>query len=250
MDRRLLTSALLGVVLLSVTSASADIPRKFHYQALLQSPAGELLNGEVDLRVQIFDAQVGGSSLWSENPILQMEAGRLDLTLPMFSPGFDDQVFDELLAAPQLWIEIVAIPASNREPIAFPRQQILSSGFALGTASIDGARGGTVDGSVEVVGDLRLPDGIELRTVGGSLVIDSPSSSITMAPDGTLTIESSNVVINSTGSLDLSAASDVLISGKNVGISAAANCTVEGQNALDLTTGGTLTALGSLINLN
>jgi len=243
-------TALVLLIVLCIGIADADVPRKIHYQALLQSPSGQLIGGHVDFAIRIFDAQVGGQVLWEEEPMLEITAGRLDLTLPVLDgEGFHPAYFDEMLAADELWLEITARPKDLGETFTFPRQQILTSGYALRTATIDGAQGGTIQGSLNVLGDLTLPDGIELIASGGNLIIQSPTSSITMAPDGTLTIESSSIVISSTGDLDL-IGDTVRIEGNNIDVKASAQCTVEGSAGLDLRSSAILTALGSLIKLN
>ena len=235
--------AVVLVLLFCIGIAGADVPRKIHYQALIKNPSGDLIDGLADLKIQIFNAPVGGESLWAENPILEVQAGRLDLTLPVLDPaGFPDFQFEALLASDELWLELLARPDGAGQYIEFPRQQILTSGFALRTATVDGARGGNIEGDLNLAGQLNLPDGIEIRSSGGNLVIDASTSSITLAADGTVTISSSRVEIISSGDLDLQ--------GQNVNITASQSCTVEGQSGLDLRSGAITAVTGSLVTLN
>jgi len=231
------------VLVLCTGIAGADVPRKIHYQALIKDASGDLIHGLADLKIQIFNAQEGGQSLWAENPIMDVQAGRLDLTLPVLDlDGFPIPQFEAMLAADELWLEILARPEGAGQYVEFPRQQILTSGFALRTASVDGARGGSIQGDLDVAGQLNLPDGIQIRSDAGDLVIDASTASITIAADGTVTISSTRVEIISSGDLDLQ--------GQNVNISAQQQCTVEGQFGLDLKSGATTAVTGSLVTLN
>lgn len=240
-----------GALLLTLGTADADVPRKINYQAVLSDPDGKAVSGTVSLFVSLHDAETGGKTYFSENPVFDIVDGRIDVTLPLTFDEFPEEAWDQIVASPELWLEIVVDEVDgSATQYEFPRQSILTSGFAFRTGSIDDAVGGTIRGDLTVEGDFRLPDGIELVTSNGTLTITAGASSITMAPDGTLTISSSAVTVQSTGDIDLSAQGDVSIEGTNVDVVASSQARIEGAAGVDVSAGGTLVASASLVRIN
>lgn len=252
--RSALLAALFFVVIavgVSLLPAEAQVPRKFNYQAALRDPDGKLITGSVSLFISLHDQEVGGSTIFSENPILDIVNGRVEGTIPFTEPEFRDDFWFPILESKELWIEVtVSEVDGNPTNWTFPRQQFLTQGYSLGTASIDEATGGTVRGGLTIDGDLRLPEGIELTTNGGTLTITAGASSITMAPDGTLTITSADVRVESAGDIAFAAAGDVDIDGTNVRVTAQAEAVVEGAANAELRSSGTTKAVGSLVMIN
>lgn len=65
----------LGVVtLLSVSSASGEVPRKISYQGMLVDATGAVMPGTHTAVFRIFDSDVGGTELWSESQSIDVDS--------------------------------------------------------------------------------------------------------------------------------------------------------------------------------
>lgn len=223
----------IAAVLIAAGAVRADVPRNFHYQASLQDPTGRPVQGLADFRIALFDAGSGGTEIWHATPILPVQDGQLDLVLPIFQASFDDTTWDAILGAAELWVELEVFKVDDLAVNwLFPRQRILTSGYAFQAASIDGARGGSIQGDLEIDGVLRLPDGIELEASGGALEIRAASTTIQIAPDGAITITS---------------ASDVTVSGgRDVTLQAGRNLTLGAVGGFSLTAGDATVSVGDM----
>jgi len=117
---RLLLCLIAGVWLASPVSAQA--PPSIPFQGLLLDAGGIEVTGTVDLDFELFDAIVGGTSLWSETHVGVMVVDglysvELGSTVPLTA---------DLLGAGAAFLEITV----DAETLA-PRQQLLSVPYAL-----------------------------------------------------------------------------------------------------------------------
>ncbi|GAB5554336.1 MAG: hypothetical protein Sapg2KO_39270 [Saprospiraceae bacterium] len=83
-------------ILLS-TSLQAQIPKLISYQGFLTNTSGEVLdNGAYNITVKIFDAETGGTELWSENHSVSLIGGLFNVALGSNTPlnlSFDRPYF-------------------------------------------------------------------------------------------------------------------------------------------------------------
>lgn len=209
----------IAAVLIAAGAVRADVPRNFHYQASLQDPTGRPVQGLADFRIALFDAGSGGTEIWHATPILPVQDGQLDLVLPIFQASFDDTTWDAILGAAELWVELEVFKVDDLAVNwLFPRQRILTSGYAFQAASIDGARGGSIQGDLEIDGVLRLPDGIELEASGGfSLTAGDATVSV-----GDMQLDATGLLaLDGERGLELSSADRISITGDTVSQTAA-----------------------------
>ena len=99
----IITMLLTGVMVISsvaVDSANSDgsvspvvssVPRSMTYQGILKDGEGEIVgNTSFDLACRLFDAEIGGTELWSNVIVVTTDAGGLFTTeLANINVGFD-----------------------------------------------------------------------------------------------------------------------------------------------------------------
>lgn len=125
----LLTAAALA---LAASAAHAVVPGQINYQGLLLDSAGDPVTGNEDFVFALYDAPMGGTSLWSEThddvPVLD---GVYDVVLGATTP-----ITPALVSGGALHLEITV----GGETLA-PRQQLLAVPYAIeaeSAASVDG----------------------------------------------------------------------------------------------------------------
>jgi hypothetical protein len=120
------------VSVLGIGLASGQMPRTMTYQGLLTDASGvPVANGDYSLTFRIYDAEVGGSEMWSETqPSVAVAEGLFRVSLGSVTPlGLD---FD----APY-WLE-VQVGAGQPQ---FPRIELASVPYsyaAMGAGQVDG----------------------------------------------------------------------------------------------------------------
>ncbi len=256
--RRLAALWLVLCGLMVIPVAEAGIPPLMSYQARLLEANGAPLDGQFDLTFSLYDAELDGERLWTENQRLYISNGVLDVLL-----GEVTKLVDDAFSAEELWLE-VHVPEAG---FTFARVQLTPTSFAFRVKSLDGSLGGTVSGNttftgpvslagtttmqgavttqqaLTVGGDLNLPDGIQLLSSNGTLSIISGASTITIDPTG-------NITIAGDADLSLQAAGDLTLEGTNIDITATANCTIQGSAGAEISSGGTTVVKGSLVTIN
>lgn len=233
--------------LLFIQAADADFPLQMSYQARLVDADGRPLEGNFDLTFSLCAHQTDGLRLWTETQNVNVVDGILDVLLGVDRP-LNDTAFD----APEVWME-VHVPATG---FTFNRVRVTATSYAFRVQSLEGSRGGTVSGastfegvvtmsgpSVNVEGELNLPDGIQLVSNLGTLSIISGQSTITIAPGGAITIQGDS-------DLSIAAGGNLSLEGTYVDISATANLTLEAGVDARLSGGATTYVLGSLVEIN
>lgn len=140
----LVVIALLTVFAAS-TDANAEVPRRLNFQAiLLDSVESVVPDGNYELIFRIFDAEVGGTELWTETQVLPTQNGLFNTFLGLSFP-----VPDSVFSGPDRWLEIQL--AENSEPYE-PRGKIGSVAYSYRVGSVNGATGGSITGQVVIEG--------------------------------------------------------------------------------------------------
>ncbi|HET8948829.1 MAG TPA: hypothetical protein VFQ07_17755, partial [Candidatus Polarisedimenticolia bacterium] len=129
----LVAPAVAGLPALVVT-ASAAVPSVINYQGRLtdNTPQQNPVNGTLTLDFSIWDALVGGSSLWNETQSVQVTSGLFNAMLGQVTP-IPPSVFG---GGAERYLEIHV----SGEPLS-PRQRIAATPFANVAASADDAAG-------------------------------------------------------------------------------------------------------------
>lgn len=122
--------AVMLILLLAVSSASAGVPSMISYQGKLMQPSGAPVpDGTYSICFAIYDAQVGGNMLWSEiNPSVQIKGGLFSVLL--------GNLTDNIVSSSDRWFSIKV----GNDPEMAPRQQIASVVFAFKSANSDVAQ--------------------------------------------------------------------------------------------------------------
>jgi hypothetical protein len=98
--------------------AASDVSTDISYQGYLTDPGGNPLDGDYVLEFELWDAESGGTQLWSETHFgLQVEDGLFDVQLSVDQDNF---------AGEELWL---AIKVNGQ--LLSPRQEILPVPYAL-----------------------------------------------------------------------------------------------------------------------
>jgi hypothetical protein len=139
MSRR---SALLCVVIaLCVTASveSAVAPSTVNYQAVLTT-AGAPVTTPVTVTFTIYDADAGGTVLWTETrSVTPDQLGRVSVRL-----GEQTALSSDVFGGPNRWLGVQV----GGDLEMSPRMPVSSSSYALRTATIDGATGGNMEGDL------------------------------------------------------------------------------------------------------
>ena len=135
--RRILPIALTFVLLPasgSIAPASAAVPSVINYQGRLtdNSPQQAPVSGTPTMEFSIWDALIGGSSLWSETQSVQVTGGLFNVMLGQVTP-IPPTVFS---GGAERWLEVRV----SGETLA-PRQRIAATAFANVAAKSDDASG-------------------------------------------------------------------------------------------------------------
>lgn len=131
-------------------SAQAAVPGKMAYQAVLTS-SGAPVTSPVEVVFTIYDAETGGTALWSETHTVDPDSyGRANVLL-----GKDGLLNEDVFALPHCWLGVKI----GGEPELLPRTEVGSAGYSFRVGTIDGAKGGILAGDVYVLPE-ALPKGV------------------------------------------------------------------------------------------
>lgn len=147
------------VVMVGACPADAAVPSSVAVQGRLTDSLGSpLSSGPKNFVFRVYDAESDGNEIWpggaGEIQSLNTDANGLWLGLVGALIPFDDGVFSDS----SRWLDIVV------EGTALPRVRLSTNPFAYRVATIDGASGGTISGSVGILSD----DPTSVLTVNGS----------------------------------------------------------------------------------
>jgi hypothetical protein len=150
-----------AIMIILVSNAIGQIPKKISYQGLLTSPSGSpAMDGNYSLQFSIFDTSNAGSSLWTETqPGINVQRGTFSAILGSATPM--DLSFNN-----QYYLEVKAIAGPGiSSPLTFiPRSQLTSAPYSMSslksviTQNADSARiAGTIPDNI--VTSAKIVDG-------------------------------------------------------------------------------------------
>ena len=153
------------IALVFVQLATADIPRSISYQGRLTDAGGAPLTGMYTITFRIYDAAVGGATLYNSGGI------SVTATDGLFSVNIGE--------APMPAISVSVFADTTRylgitvgaDPEMTPRSKLTSAGYSFVVRTLDGATGGDVSGNINVnsSGNVRasiLPGSSQISTYG------------------------------------------------------------------------------------
>lgn len=153
---------LFGLVLLSVSIARADIPKRINLQGILNNSGGvPLANDTVSVMFTIYDAAAGGNVKWMETQTVITDANGLFTVLLGASNPIPDTAFTDSLR----WLGIKV----EADPEMTPRQQLVSTAYTYvadfaqsggsGGGSFLPLAGGTMTGPITSTGSPAITMG-------------------------------------------------------------------------------------------
>lgn len=135
------------LVMIGAGSVWAQAPNSISYSGLLTNAQGEPREGSFPLTFRIYDNPVGGLPLHVQAiPTVVVRKGQFNVLLGPFA----DNVF--LQGSGSRYVEVQL----GNDPPLLPRQQLTSVPFAQRVASIEGVRGGSVTGGLNVAGNVGI----------------------------------------------------------------------------------------------
>jgi hypothetical protein len=141
---------LCSLLCLAPASASAVGPDSVNYQGILTDAGGNpVADANYTVTLKIYDVAVGGVALWSETKIVATSDGLFNTILGSIIP-LPTSVFD----GPNRFLGTTVSP----DPEMTPRTAIVTVPYSHRVSTVDGATGGTIDGNVDVIGDLTAYD--------------------------------------------------------------------------------------------
>ncbi len=143
-------SSLAVMVLLSAVVYAAT-PDKVSYQGFLTDGVGDpVANGSYSVNFTIYDAASGGTALWSETQSVSTADGLFSVWLGAVTP-----IAGTVFADSGRYLGI----AVESDPEIVPRTEFVAVPYAYRVESVDGAKGGTVSGDLEVTGRASIGTG-------------------------------------------------------------------------------------------
>lgn len=235
MTRRALAVVVLFCVCVFGHIANAATPSLMNYQGILTDGSGTPITIATTVEFRIWSMETGGIQLWMEPRTVTPEAsGRFNVLLGSVNP-----LSDGLFADSSRYLGITV----GADPELSPRTRIATVAYAFRPSTVDGASGGQITGTVDIVaGNLSLesstPTTGNITKSGTTFIHDLGSENTFIGRNaGNLT----SVGSSNTGS-GYSALRDNTIGGAN---------TANGANALKRNTSGFgNTAIGSSTMLN
>jgi hypothetical protein len=155
------TITLCVIAVLAASSMGAEIPAKINYQGMLADASGEPLPGEHTVVFRIFDADAGGTELWSETqPVTADTSGVFSAIL-----GSADSI-DAGFDGPR-WLEIEV-----DGEILTPRRELVSVPYAFQAASAHMVAGFHADAFADSAHSHHSLDAADGNPVGAVFVDD------------------------------------------------------------------------------
>ncbi len=159
---------LLVMIVFAVSSSIGQIPRQMTYQGYLTDNANNPVTDNLQLTFTIYDAQSGGSNLWSEvHPLVAIIQGVFRVQLGSITPL--NLAFD----APY-WLTIKV----GADPELAPRIALSSVGYSLNSAQAEDVASGVAVTSVN-----SLTDDVTL-SAGSNVTITPSGNTLTIAASG------------------------------------------------------------------
>ena len=154
-------------VILVIPSLIAQVPRTISYQGVLTDNSGNPKpDGDYMITFNLYDAETGGNSIWTETKTLSLSKGLFSTSLGNQTPFGIDVKFDK-----PYWLGITV----GNEPELTPRIALTSVGYSL---TADNVADGKVVKSVN-----GLKDNVTIEGSGGTTV-NTNGDTITIASSG------------------------------------------------------------------
>jgi hypothetical protein len=172
-SRKVLSTAIVAAALVIgiLPAARADVFTETNYQGFLRDNSNQPVNASVNLSFLIFDAETGGTPIWSENQgSTAVEDGVFSVLLGSITP-----LTSAVLDGSDRWLET----SVDGSPIS-PRRKFAATPYAMRAAVAETVINGGED-------DDWVIDGANVYRVGGNVGIG------TSTPTQELHVESSNV---------------------------------------------------------
>jgi len=126
------------LLFLFASSCLAAVPQLINYQGRLADGSGNPLDTTVAVRFTIYDAEAGGLVIWSETqPSVTVVGGVFNVLL-----GSVNSISDTVFSGTERWLGI----RIGNDPEISPRSRLVSVGYSHRVSTVDGAKGGTIDG--------------------------------------------------------------------------------------------------------
>lgn len=152
---------------LGPTEVKGAVPKMINFQGVLKKGSGQpVADGPYSVTFKIYDAAAGGNVLWTETQSVTTANGLFTALLGAVTP-VPDSVFQDTAR----WLGIAVSP----DPEMTPRQQLPSVGYGYRVSSVDGAKGGTINGNINVAtGSVIFESGYGLHWPNGCINGEGP----------------------------------------------------------------------------
>jgi Rhs element Vgr protein len=193
-------------------------------------------DGEDRIQVRIPVVSTGGDGIWARLATLDAGEGRGTF----FRPEIGDEVVVGFLGGDPRHPVVLGQCHSSAKPAPVPGSD---DNHVKGYTSRS-QLSLTFDDDGKVV-SLETPEGNRL-----SLSEADRSATLSDQHGNSITLDANGITIDSTGDLVLKAAGDLRCEGTDVAVSSQARFTARGQGGVDISSSGTLTVKGSLVQIN
>ena len=139
--KRLSILGLLAALLLSAQIAWGAVPQLINFQGVLKTNGQPVPNGSHSIAFAIYDVSAAGTPLWTETQSVTTSGGHFAVLLGSVTP-----IPASIFNASDRYLGITVPP----DPELSPRQRLASVSFSYRVATVDGATGGTIDGSLHL----------------------------------------------------------------------------------------------------
>lgn len=158
MEKHVVAVAALGVAVAIMTMMSfvfADVPQLISFQGKLYNSAGNPLSGDYSVTFRIYNAEEGGTALWSETSMVNCSNGLYNVILGLSTPvalDFDGQHWlgVQVAGSGEMYprFRIVSVPVAFRAAVA---DSALRSGSLNGKADTDFAGASHTHSASEII---------------------------------------------------------------------------------------------------
>ncbi len=179
--------------------AAVTIPTTFSYQGTLRDANGDLINGNVALKLNIYDAVTGGSALHSEDfANVNVRAGLFNIVVGDAKP-IASTVFDNY----PLYLGL----SVNQDPEMLPRQRLHPVPYAMQSSSAQ-----TAVTANNLAAGGGVPNLVTLGAAGASEIGFAPNGGkITNSPSGLALSGGADTSVSTAG--DLAVGGDLTVAG-------------------------------------
>ena len=167
MKRITVLTMLTALLALWTIAAGAGAPQLVNFQGILRDGSGNpVANGNYSVTFKIYDAAVGGATLWTESQTVTTSGGLFTALLGSNGTPVPDAAFSDTTR----YLGITVSP----DPEMTPRQRLVSVGYGYRVNSVDEASGGDVRSNLRIDGSLT--SGNSSGTAGNVFVTNGTST--------------------------------------------------------------------------